>query len=112
MVLALALTLGLGVSGFAADPAKKEAKKAAAISGTVKSVDAKENKLVLTMKPTEKETTAKDETYTVSADVKVTINKEEKKLADLTTGAEATLTLNAEKKVIAITVAKKKKADK
>ncbi len=87
---------------------KKPAGGKAGVGGTVKAVDAKDRVITLAGKKG-----AEGQKVTVAKDAKITIDGEEKTLADIKEGALVQLTLDADKNATAVTVGgKKKKTDK
>lgn len=71
------------------------------VVGTVKTVDAKAGTVTVTVRG---DKAREDKTYTVVKDVKVNINGQSKKLDDVPANSRATVTLNDDRKVTAITV--------
>ncbi len=108
-VAAVALMALFVVSTFSQAAEDGEKKKANAVAGVVKAIDADAKTITVTVK-VKKE--SEDKTYSLTDKTKVTIDGEKKTLADVKEGAQVQCRLSEDSKsVMAINVGKRKKKE-
>ncbi len=99
----------VGLLAFAQTLSAQEKKKRGGPRGTVKSIDTSKNQIVVAVREG-KGKDAKDTTFKLAKEVKVTIGDEAKTLADVKEGANVTLTVKDDE-VTEIRVFMRKKKD-